>query len=162
MSCLICERIQWIKEHRNPYFVCELETGYVVMGDHQRFRGYTLFLCKVHEEELYHLEKNFKLKYLEEMTLVAEAVANVYHPQKMNYEVLGNGDSHLHFHLFPRRAGDLGSYGNQGKGPVWWLPREEMWNDQDKLSKDELNAQTKLLKEEILRLKERKQKNENC
>lgn len=48
MSCLICDRIQMIKEGKNPYFVCELETGYVVLGDYQRFRGYTLFLCKEH------------------------------------------------------------------------------------------------------------------
>ena len=34
MSCLICERIQMIKDGNNPYFVCELETGYVVLGDH--------------------------------------------------------------------------------------------------------------------------------
>jgi len=39
MSCLICERIQMIKDGNNTYFVCELETGYVVLGDHQRFNG---------------------------------------------------------------------------------------------------------------------------
>lgn len=30
--CVICDRIQRIKENRNPYFVKELETGYVVIG----------------------------------------------------------------------------------------------------------------------------------
>jgi len=33
---MICERIDWIKNHKNPYFVRELKTGYVVIGDHQR------------------------------------------------------------------------------------------------------------------------------
>ena len=28
-NCLVCERIQMIKENNNPYFVKELETGYV-------------------------------------------------------------------------------------------------------------------------------------
>ena len=51
MGCLICERIEQIQKGCNPYFVCELETGYVVLGDHQRFTGYTLFLCKEHETE---------------------------------------------------------------------------------------------------------------
>lgn len=46
--CLICKRIEMIKNNENPYFVKELETGYVVLGDHQRFNGYTLFLCKKH------------------------------------------------------------------------------------------------------------------
>ncbi len=39
--CLICDRIQQIKKGENPYFVKELETGYVVIGDHQHFKGYT-------------------------------------------------------------------------------------------------------------------------
>ena len=152
MSCLICDRIQMIKEGKNPYFVCELETGYVVLGDHQRFRGYTLFLCKEHVTELHQLPYDLKMKYLEEMALVAEAVFNVYKPNKMNYELLGNGDSHVHWHLFPRYDGDLDNYGNNGRGPVWWLPKEEMWSSKYKPSLDELKNLTIKLKEEIERL----------
>lgn len=126
MGCLICERIKMILEGRNPYFVCELETGYVVLGDHQRFKGYTLFLCKEHVNELHELNQDFKKKFLLEMALVAEAIFNVYKPNKMNYELLGNGDSHVHWHLFPRYENDLGEYGNNGRGPVWWLPKEEI------------------------------------
>ena len=37
MECLVCSRIQEIKENRNPYFVCETETGYVVIGDFHLF-----------------------------------------------------------------------------------------------------------------------------
>lgn len=36
--CLICDRIEMIKNGTNPYFVKELETGYVVIGDNQHFR----------------------------------------------------------------------------------------------------------------------------
>jgi len=46
--CGVCDRIQETLEGKNRYFVKELETGYVVLGDYQRFKGYTLFLCKVH------------------------------------------------------------------------------------------------------------------
>ena len=28
----------------------------------------------------------------------------------MNYELLENGDTHLHWHLFPRRNGDIENY----------------------------------------------------
>ncbi len=45
--CLICERIELIKQGRNPHFVKELETGYVVIGDGQYFKGYTLFLANL-------------------------------------------------------------------------------------------------------------------
>ena len=152
MSCLICDRIAMIKNKQNPYFVCELETGYVVLGDHQRFQGYTLFLCKEHQTELHFLDNQFKTKFLAEMSLVAEAVYNVYRPNKMNYELLGNGDSHIHWHLFPRYEGDLGTYGNHGKGPVWWLPKEEMWDEQYRLDNKTLALKVKELKTEIQRL----------
>ena len=146
MGCLICERIGQIERGENPYFVCALSTGYVVLGDHQRFQGYTLFLCKRHVTELYELPWGFRTRFLQEMSLVAEAVAAVYHPEKMNYELLGNGDTHLHWHLFPRVSGDTPQ-----PGPVWWLPREEMWNDAYRPSREQLAERTKQLREEIER-----------
>ena len=146
MGCLICERIGQIERGENPYFVCALSTGYVVLGDHQRFQGYTLFLCKRHVTELYQLPWGFRTRFLQEMSLVAEAVAAVYRPEKMNYELLGNGDTHLHWHLFPRVSGDTPQ-----PGPVWWLPREEMWNDAYRPSREQLAAKTKQLREEIER-----------
>lgn len=146
MGCLICERIGQIERGENPYFVCALSTGYVVLGDHQRFQGYTLFLCKRHVTELYQLPWGFRTRFLQEMSLVAEAVAAVYHPEKMNYELLGNGDTHLHWHLFPRVSGDTPQ-----PGPVWWLPREEMWNDAYRPSREQLAERTKQLREEIER-----------
>lgn len=146
MGCLICERIGQIERGENPYFVCALSTGYVVLGDHQRFEGYTLFLCKRHVTELYQLPWGFRTRFLQEMSLVAEAVAAVYRPEKMNYELLGNGDTHLHWHLFPRVSGDTPQ-----PGPVWWLPREEMWNDAYRPSREQLAERTKQLREEIER-----------
>ena len=104
--CLICDRIEMIKRGENPYFVRELKTGYVVIGDHQHFRGYTLFLYKEHGDktELFHLDKAERALFMEEMTLVAQAAAKAFGAEKMNYELLGMGDAHLHWHLTPRAA----------------------------------------------------------
>ncbi len=44
--CLICQRIEMIERNENPYFVKEYETGYLVLGDHQYFQDYCLFLSK--------------------------------------------------------------------------------------------------------------------
>lgn len=146
--CFICDRIGMIKVNRNPYFVRELETGYVVIGDFQHFTGYTLFLCKEHKTELFKLEHTKKMKFLEEMSIVAEAVSNAFGAEKINYELLGNGDSHLHWHLFPRVSGDLEGYGNNGKGPVWLYPMEKMFNDSNRPTESELEEmKSKLLKE---------------
>lgn len=146
--CFICERIQRIKEGTNPYFVKELETGYVVLGDNQHFKGYTLFLCKEHQTELFILDHDTKMKYLEEMSIVAEAVAKAFGAEKMNYELLGNGDTHLHWHLFPRVTGDIENYGNHGRGPVWWYPMELMYSEENIPSETELEEmKSKLLRE---------------
>lgn len=150
--CLVCERIKMIKDGTNPYFVRELETGYVVIGDNQHFKGYTLFLCKEHKLELFHLEKSVRMKYLEEMSIVAEAAAKAFNAEKMNYELLGNGDTHLHWHLFPRRRGDLEDYGNNGTGPVWWYPREKMYNEENRPSGAELEQMKLKLLEELEKL----------
>ncbi|MGN0998234.1 MAG: HIT family protein [Faecousia sp.] len=146
--CLICDRIRMIQDGTNPYFVKELETGYVVIGDHQHFKGYTLFLCKEHQTELFQLDDGMRMRFLEEMSAVAEAVSKAFYAEKMNYECLGNGDTHLHWHLFPRVSGDIGYYGNNGKGPVWWYPREKMYDDDNRPTPAELEEmKARLLKE---------------
>ena len=150
--CLICDRIKMIKDDTNPYFVKELETGYVVIGDHQHFKGYTLFLYKDHKTELFHLEPTQKMKFLEEMSIVAEAVSKAFNAEKMNYELLGNGGTHLHWHLFPRVNGDLGKYGNNGKGPVWWYPMQKMYDDSNCPTNEELRIMKSRLLMELDKL----------
>lgn len=119
-DCLVCERIALIKENKNPYFVRELNTGYVVIGDQQRIKGYTLFLCKQHAYELHQLESHYRDEFLHEMALVAEAVYHAFQPDKLNYSLLGAGRGlHMHWHIHPRRNGDT-----PAAGPVWQLGKE--------------------------------------
>lgn len=121
-ECFVCKRIEQIKKNENPYFVKELETGYVVLGDIQRFRGYTLFLCKEHAVELHELEPEFRNQFLQEMALTAEAVYHAFKPDKLNYELLGVGNAvHMHWHIFPRKEGDT-----PHPGPVWRIEKQEM------------------------------------
>lgn len=139
-DCLICERIRQIQAQTNPYFVAELNTGYVVIGDHQFFRGYTLLLCKQHVSELHQLEPGFKVAFLEEMSLVAQAVFESFHPAKLNYELLGNTDSHLHWHLFPRHHDDP-----LPKLPLWLIDYELRHGEQARPD----DAQLQALKREL-------------
>ena len=116
-NCIVCERINQILSGSNPYFVKELETGYVVLGDYQYFKGYTLFLCKLHHAEVHQLKKPFRQKFLEEMSIVSEAVWNWIKPEKLNYEALGNSADHFHWHIFPRHNNEPFL-----KYPVWQVP----------------------------------------
>ncbi|MDO8611060.1 MAG: HIT family protein [bacterium] len=106
MKCLVCDRIELIKKGQNKYFVKEMKSGYVVLCDFQYFHGYTIFLSKIHTNELHKLGKKQSELFLKEMAIVAEAVINTFKPKKLNYELLGNSDSHIHWHLIPRYGND--------------------------------------------------------
>jgi diadenosine tetraphosphate (Ap4A) HIT family hydrolase len=143
-DCLICNRIKMIKEGTNKYFVKELETGYVVIGDHQYFKGYTLFLCKEHKNELHELDNDFKEKFLVEMSKVSEAVYRAFKPIKLNYELLGNGDPHTHWHIFPINPNEPNpTY------PVWWTPKEKMYAENVKPTDEELEELKNILLGEL-------------
>ena len=112
-SCEICERIARFTPD-NPYLIGELSTGYAVLGDNQYYRGYTIFVAKQCVPELHDLPLDVRLRFLAEMSQVAEAVFRAFEPRKLNYELLGNSVSHLHWHLFPRYADDP-----HEQWPVW-------------------------------------------
>ncbi len=60
-----------------------------------------------------------------------------------------NGDAHLHWHLFPRVSGDLDGYGNNGREPVWWYPREKMYSDDNRPNDEELEIMKQTLCKEL-------------
>jgi diadenosine tetraphosphate (Ap4A) HIT family hydrolase len=111
--CEVCERIAKFTPD-NPYLIAELSTGYAVLADNQHIPGYTIFVARTCVPELHDLPPNERSRFLEEMAQVAEAVFRAFAPRKLNYELLGNSVSHLHWHLFPRYAGDANP-----QWPVW-------------------------------------------
>ena len=143
-KCLICNRIIMIKKGTNPCFVKELETGYVVIGDFQFYKGYTLFFCKRHVAELHELPKDFRKRFLEEMSLVAEAVYKAFQPTKLNYELLGNTDRHCHWHIFPRYKDDPDSL-----NPVWVIEKDKRCAESARPSREDLKNLKLTLKKEL-------------
>lgn len=114
--CEICARIARFTPE-NPYLIRELETGYAVLGDNQYYPGYTIFLAKTCVPELHLLLPEIRATFLDEMSIVAEAVFLAFSPAKLNYELLGNSVPHLHWHIFPRYANDPNP-----RWPVWSNP----------------------------------------
>jgi diadenosine tetraphosphate (Ap4A) HIT family hydrolase len=86
--------------------VALLPTAVAVLGADQFYRGYTLVIARRHARELYHLPDADSAAYMRDMVRVARAIDQAFAPRKMNYELLGNTVAHLHWHLFPRYAGD--------------------------------------------------------
>ncbi len=143
-DCLICNRIKKIIEGNNFCFVTELSSGYVVFGDHQFYKGYTLFLSKIHAEELHELNNRVKDIFLREMSIVAEAVFRVFQPVKMNYELLGNKDRHMHWHLYPRHADDPDM-----SRPIWAYPKNNRCTKTTEIKSVFIEEYKPLLKKQI-------------
>lgn len=144
MHCRVCRRIDQIKRGQNPYFVREFESGYVALGDFQFYRGYTVFISKVHATELHHLEVAQRSRFLEDMALTAEAVYRAFRPQKLNYELLGNLDCHLHWHIFPRYADDP-----DPTNPVSVIPAEIRNAESTRPGPERLNELKRLLNQSL-------------
>jgi diadenosine tetraphosphate (Ap4A) HIT family hydrolase len=119
-GCGICAMIDRIKADRFPDFVAELKGSYVILGDQQFYRGYCVLFAKLHATELYLMPADTAHLLFEEMRLTAEAIAAVVKPWKMNYECLGNGEPHVHWHLLPRSETD-----DMRRVPVWLRPESE-------------------------------------
>ena len=76
-------------------------------------------MLKRHAVELYELTQAERAAHIEDVNQVARALARVYEPVKMNYELLGNQVPHIHWHLVPRLAGDP-----EPRWPVWRVSHE--------------------------------------
>jgi len=96
--------------------IVELEHSYVILNRDQFFAGYTLLFTKQHLSELFHLDGEMRAGVMEEVSSVARALYAVFHPTKINYELLGNMVPHMHWHLVPRFASE----------PLWPRP---IWSE---------------------------------
>jgi diadenosine tetraphosphate (Ap4A) HIT family hydrolase len=121
-ACGICSLIDRIKAGSFRDFVAELESCYVILGDQQFYRGYCVLFAKLHATELYLMPADAARLLSDEMRLVAEAIATVVQPWKMNYECLGNSEPHVHWHLLPRQANEPDEL---RRAPIWLRPESE-------------------------------------
>ena len=79
-----------------------------------------MLLSKIHATELYLMTAEDARVLFDEVRLVAEAIAAVVTPWKMNYECLGNSEPHVHWHLLPRYETD-----ELRRGPIWMRAESE-------------------------------------
>lgn len=101
-TCKACQGI-WPKE---DHFIADLGLSKVYLHEDQFFPGWTVVVFKRHAIELFHLAPTERIQLMEEVSLVAKTLAQVYEAKKINYELLGNQLPHIHWHVIPRLAGD--------------------------------------------------------
>ncbi len=116
--CPMCCRWESDAELR----IAELDHSYVILNRDQFFPGYTLLFSKTHVTELFHLDRRVRGELMEEVSRTAKALFDVFRPDKINYELLGNMVPHMHWHLVPRFASE-----KVWPRPIWAEPHDELF-----------------------------------
>lgn len=122
MSTLIHERVAQARAGQNPTVLCQMPSGWAVLGDAQFLPGYCLLLPDPVVPDLNALSFADRQRFLLDMTIIGDALLETTDAFRINYEILGNTDPALHAHLFPRYAWEPDDY---RKGPAFSYPREQ-------------------------------------
>ena len=117
----------------------ESPTSIGKLNPDQYFRGYSFVTLKWHTEELYQLTDKDRKNFLEDMSKIASGLAKAFSPDKMNYELLGNGMPHLHWHLIPRYKTD----------PLWGRPIWTGSRNRRRLGREEYDEIVSQLKKSL-------------
>ncbi|MDX2243421.1 MAG: hypothetical protein NW224_22295 [Leptolyngbyaceae cyanobacterium bins.302] len=117
MSTLIHQRVEQAQRGSNPAVICRVAAGWVVLGDVQFLRGYSLLLPDPVVTDLNALTIKQRTQFLQDMTVLGDALLQVTGAARINYEILGNSEPALHAHVFPRYATEPEE--NRRK-PVWF------------------------------------------
>ncbi|TVR51847.1 MAG: hypothetical protein EA425_06135 [Puniceicoccaceae bacterium] len=99
---LIHERVALARTGKNPTAVARLRSGWVVLGDDQRLKGYSLLLSDPVVDNLNALAEEERKRFLWEMSAIGDTLMAVLRPSIINYSILGNTDRALHAHIHPR------------------------------------------------------------
>jgi diadenosine tetraphosphate (Ap4A) HIT family hydrolase len=105
-DCPFCRKLAALDELPEHEIVWRFPHSIAFLGVHQFYHGYCVLVSRTHAVELSRLDEGERRAYLDEMCLLARAIEAGFGPHKLNYELLGNQVPHLHWHLFPRSAGD--------------------------------------------------------
>lgn len=111
-ACSTCGFKLWLP-------VVRLRTSYLGLYDDARFPGRCLLVLTEHVEDLTALPQEVACDFLEDARDSARAIQSVTGSPRINYAILGNTESHLHWHLIPRRP----DAEERPARPVWEDPR---------------------------------------
>lgn len=113
-ECAFCRKLADLKALPADELVAELPHAIVLLGPWQYYHGYCIVVARRHATELSQLSDAERHGYFDDMCRVAKAIEMRFQPCKLNYELLGNQEPHLHWHLFPRYREDP-----ERLQPVW-------------------------------------------
>lgn len=136
-DCFYCENGEKLASLMIP--VCELQYSRVFLNRDQKHRGRCIVEFKEHKTEYFQLTPEEGAGYFGELSRVAKAIWELYHPDKLNYATFGDGVPHVHVHVVPKYRG----------GSDWGQPFDDT-RPKELLAEEEYAQMVKELREKIL------------
>lgn len=119
MPSLVHTRVEMARAGTNPTVICRAPSGWMVLGDSQFLRGYSLLLPDPVVPDLNALDQERRMVFLRDMTILGDALLEVTGAFRINYAIMGNLDPALHAHVTPRYRTEPDEY---RAGPMWNYP----------------------------------------
>lgn len=90
------------KDNDDVIFIAELSISTLLLYREQRFRGYCLLSFSAWDAtSLDALNDNEYNLFAQDLRTASKAIRSVCNPDHLNYELLGNTNPHLHWHIIP-------------------------------------------------------------
>lgn len=103
-DCFYCTRNT--KLAANYILVAPLHVATVYLSRDQTHRGRVAVVLNWHVDEPYQLTETERHEFYDDVAHAAHAVAQAFHPAKINYATYGDTVSHLHVHVVPKQTTD--------------------------------------------------------
>ena len=100
VNCAYCMQGDLVAKFAYP--ICKMDTGFLYVFKEQSHPGRVIVAHKKHVSELVELTPEERAAYMEDIAKVANAMHEIFHPNKVNYGAYGDTGHHLHFHLVPK------------------------------------------------------------
>jgi diadenosine tetraphosphate (Ap4A) HIT family hydrolase len=127
------DRIGSAQRGENPTVLRRLDAGFAVIGDTQFLPGYCVLLVdELDVQRLSDLPRSKRMAFLSDMERLGEAVEGACRQadaafRRVNLEILGNTDTFLHAHVWPRFEWEPEELVT---GPVWLYPEDRWTSDE--------------------------------
>ena len=104
-GCKFCDPKEGL-DPSDPLHVVEMAQSWACLDPNQTYRGHLIVVVKGHYEDIAAIPPEKGAVLYAEMLRVSTAVRRACKADHMNYLSLGNVVRHVHWHVYPRTAGD--------------------------------------------------------
>lgn len=99
-ECLYCQNNDTL--HQLMIKIGDLKVSQLFLFKEQSYTGRCNVVYNDHAVELYELSNEQRNLFMEDVAVVAKAIAKTFNPDKINYGAFSDTLSHLHVHIVPK------------------------------------------------------------